>query len=339
MSVLPTLLATRRRSLGDLGKPSMFSVAPLDVRDGPIDRTCSQDSAFHIKNTFVETCCPESPTFAEFYREREVQSCPSDRAGCLGSCFEDIASISTETPGESPLKEHFPSCEISTPTADDLTSTVACASMAPTMRQEWVCHPGLCIDYYYQLPMPISPEEQWMPCPAVQEGPCTILAPVEPGVASPCIERNRTVVCLADLIEDGSLPDLFAESSYSGSGGSSAEGGFQVSTETKSDDSLYQAGPALLLSMFGRAPVHPPAPPVGPAPGSEELPSIGSASHESGDCKPCAFLHTKGCEKGPACQFCHACGPEERRRRRREKMDARQVARAARKAASSQGRQ
>merc|ERR1719203_1115339 len=53
-----------------------------------------------------------------------------------------------------------------------------------------------------------------------------------------------------------------------------------------------------------------------PAPG---IPSLGSAGHSTGSCKPCAFLHTKGCEKGPACQFCHLCDAGEKKRRRREK--------------------
>merc|ERR1712059_52769 len=38
-----------------------------------------------------------------------------------------------------------------------------------------------------------------------------------------------------------------------------------------------------------------------------ELPSMGSALHSSGKCKPCAFLHTKGCVNGTDCQFCHLC--------------------------------
>jgi len=56
----------------------------------------------------------------------------------------------------------------------------------------------------------------------------------------------------------------------------------------------------------------PPPLPTGP------LPSPGSAGHAQGTCKPCAFLHTKGCANGAACQFCHLCDPEEKKRRKRE---------------------
>jgi hypothetical protein len=70
----------------------------------------------------------------------------------------------------------------------------------------------------------------------------------------------------------------------------------------------------------------PPPPPSGPALGSEGLPSSGSVAHADGGCRPCAFLHTKGCENGLSCSFCHLCGPEEKRRRRKEKLEMKRVA-------------
>merc|ERR1712190_305159 len=62
-----------------------------------------------------------------------------------------------------------------------------------------------------------------------------------------------------------------------------------------------------------------PAAPSQPAPGSDELPSLGSAGHALGECKPCAFLHTKGCGSGAMCKFCHLCGAGEKKRRQKEK--------------------
>lgn len=55
--------------------------------------------------------------------------------------------------------------------------------------------------------------------------------------------------------------------------------------------------------------------------GSEDLPTIGSVGHKSGTCKPCAFLHTKGCENGASCPFCHLCKPGEKKRRLKEKKE------------------
>merc|ERR1740121_2062164 len=68
----------------------------------------------------------------------------------------------------------------------------------------------------------------------------------------------------------------------------------------------------------------PPAP-SGPAPGSAELPSAGSEGHSLGRCKPCAFLHTKGCGNGVLCQFCHLCEPGEKKRRQKEKLMSRRA--------------
>jgi len=64
--------------------------------------------------------------------------------------------------------------------------------------------------------------------------------------------------------------------------------------------------------------------------GGPILPSIGSMGHHCGECKPCTFFHTRGCENAEACQFCHLCGPGEKKKRLRAekaaKRDAQSVA-------------
>jgi len=45
--------------------------------------------------------------------------------------------------------------------------------------------------------------------------------------------------------------------------------------------------------------------------------SEGSRAHASGQCKPCAFFHDKGCQTGKSCSFCHLCPPREVQRRKR----------------------
>jgi len=50
-----------------------------------------------------------------------------------------------------------------------------------------------------------------------------------------------------------------------------------------------------------------------------QFPTIGSAGHFTGHCKPCAFVGTKGCTSGYECTFCHLCAPGEKKRRKREK--------------------
>jgi hypothetical protein len=63
------------------------------------------------------------------------------------------------------------------------------------------------------------------------------------------------------------------------------------------------------------------SPPSEPAPGSAEMPSIGSREHAGGECKPCAFLHAKGCQNGAVCKFCHLCPAGEKKRRAKLKKE------------------
>jgi len=49
--------------------------------------------------------------------------------------------------------------------------------------------------------------------------------------------------------------------------------------------------------------------------GGLALPSMGSMLHHKGECKPCTFFHTRGCENKEDCQFCHLCGPGEKKKR------------------------
>lgn len=56
-----------------------------------------------------------------------------------------------------------------------------------------------------------------------------------------------------------------------------------------------------------------------PVPGTPQLPSVGSAGHAAGTCKPCAyFAHSRGCANGVQCPFCHLCPPGELKRRQKE---------------------
>jgi hypothetical protein len=63
-------------------------------------------------------------------------------------------------------------------------------------------------------------------------------------------------------------------------------------------------------------------------------PTRGSMNHGVGRCKPCAFVHTKGCGNGFECPFCHLCAPGEKKKRRKEKLEARRTMREMRQAFS-----
>mmetsp|Transcript_36126 Transcript_36126/g.93195 ORF Transcript_36126/g.93195 Transcript_36126/m.93195 type:complete len:262 (-) Transcript_36126:454-1239(-) len=57
---------------------------------------------------------------------------------------------------------------------------------------------------------------------------------------------------------------------------------------------------------------------VVPMVGGASCPSVGSAGHHLGLCKPCDFVHRKSCYSGASCKFCHLCGLTENRRHKKE---------------------
>lgn len=64
--------------------------------------------------------------------------------------------------------------------------------------------------------------------------------------------------------------------------------------------------------------------------GDSRLPSAGSALHDAGRCKPCAFVHSRGCGSGVDCEFCHLCEPGEKKRRKKERQAVKRETRVAR---------
>lgn len=57
--------------------------------------------------------------------------------------------------------------------------------------------------------------------------------------------------------------------------------------------------------------------------GTPDAATAGSKGHHMGNCKPCAFYHTKGCGSGADCVFCHLCPEGEKKRRQKEKIATR----------------
>lgn len=57
--------------------------------------------------------------------------------------------------------------------------------------------------------------------------------------------------------------------------------------------------------------------------------SAGSANHDLGTCKPCAFLWRDeyGCQNGVNCNFCHMCPPGEVKQRKKQKLAMRKMVR------------
>lgn len=106
-------------------------------------------------------------------------------------------------------------------------------------------------------------------------------------------------------------------------------------------DALQQVTPPPAVRDASARKVTPPPPPLIHHEGAEDSfeaditpPSKGSVNHRLGRCKPCAFVHTRGCENGSECPFCHLCDPGEKKRRRKDKQETRRAVRSIREAFS-----
>jgi len=293
---LPTLLFSRRKMRAAQHE---ISLKPLELCE---DSMPLKD--FGVKNTFIDDSLPCSPSLLPFYKERQVQSCPSERVGCLKHCLEDIVSVSTEMPKATPRARQgavaFP-----TPTVEDVAHHLLWPA-TPCYEESYA---GTMANY---TSIPAAHMMAPLQYQCVARADCygsSVPVLRNDMVGQPAATSGTTVVCLSDALD--CEPTGVAQ-------------GWPIESATL---------PAAVLSTDYKPVAVPIAPPpLSRAPGSAELPSIGSAAHEQGRCKPCAFFHTKGCEIGPTCSFCHLCGVDERKRRRKETTEQRQVAREARKA-------
>eukprot|EP00928_Gymnodinium_smaydae_P065548 TRINITY_DN48665_c0_g1_i1.p2 TRINITY_DN48665_c0_g1~~TRINITY_DN48665_c0_g1_i1.p2 ORF type:complete len:257 (+),score=42.11 TRINITY_DN48665_c0_g1_i1:68-772(+) len=173
-----------------------------------------------------------------------------------------------------------------------------------------------------------------MPAP-----PPGLSLPPPPGLSLPSIPDSPALWDLAGDCGDGSdcsttdlepmIRKASTESEVSTAGSSSA---FVAPAGLLSADTYV---PGRLLSLGAQArpqmPLpeqeqEPPAPELRlsgmleePALGTLGTPSLGSAGHYLGMCRPCDFVCRGGaCRAGVDCRFCHLCGPSENRRRKRE---------------------
>lgn len=67
------------------------------------------------------------------------------------------------------------------------------------------------------------------------------------------------------------------------------------------------------------------------------IPSRGSALHQWGACKPCAFFIKESCGNGAECPFCHLCETGEKKRRKKERASIRKEMRDKLRASRSGG--
>lgn len=306
---LPTLLGSFARSRNEPEKSRRPAPAALDI----LGDNCLQASppAIRVRNTFIESA--DAPSSLEaFDTAREVRTCPSQRIGCLGQFPEEEAVRELGALGLPPPLPGTP-CGIRTPCALATPSgegTPAFGGWSPcrfhgTLRGL----PG---------PWPLAP-------PLASAAARTVVSLADAlGRHLDVVQTESPKPVLAPWGAPSCLPPTMPAmpGHCDWAGGSMYEAG--LCGGTLGFPGMPQQEPFLGRALTTAAP---PSPPAGPAPGSSELPSMGSGGHTAGQCKPCAFLYTKGCENGLMCQFCHLCEPGEKNRRKKEKLELRRASR------------
>eukprot|EP00930_Biecheleria_cincta_P048293 TRINITY_DN33638_c0_g1_i1.p1 TRINITY_DN33638_c0_g1~~TRINITY_DN33638_c0_g1_i1.p1 ORF type:complete len:364 (+),score=52.08 TRINITY_DN33638_c0_g1_i1:93-1184(+) len=341
---LPTLLnATSRRPLTGVNrsgvpKPKMEIAIPV-----PCIQHAYPSEAVHVRNTFIHVASPMADNATN---GRMAFSCPSSHIGRIRESFKADDGISDEVSASVPkqvlvlehaLSDHIPD----TPEA----RSMGCMGLSP-----WHGSQG--------TPEKLGQHDlhglfSYQPAFLPSASGCGSSMDWCPYTAGDALLRNSDHHIPCSI--PGSLPGLCTTQAGSQMIGISAETGIPTQgnppyAPSHAAASLFSPPPGFesyspmrdppfaqklaeqlvtgattnLFTMkqsLEEIPMCPPSMhrPSEPAPGSAELPSIGSREHRVGECKPCAFLHTKGCNSGAMCSFCHLCVAGEKKRRQRAK--------------------
>jgi hypothetical protein len=148
-----------------------------------------------------------------------------------------------------------------------------------------------------------------------------VAVPLEAPIESDAASQASTIA--KDFPFDGSDDECEVSWQLTSSVGSifaSAESNWQLTSSAESSWQLTSSAESSWQLTSSAKSSFQPTSSSGSIVGST-LPSIGSADHLAGLCKPCGFLFKGGCTQGPECKFCHLCEPgtiqEKRRRKRR----------------------
>jgi len=325
---LPTLLFSRARghSGGAGGVPAKGGPEPQQQqhqqqrqcrgrRPAPAPLELPEEEAtmaLRVKNTFIEGCVLRSPSLEAFLRERGAHTCPSTQVGLL------LAEATV--------------CEY--PRATPHALPTPCYLQSPCLENDgWMPSPTPCEEAFVGSSSAGRAGEGERAVLAAAAAQDVVQVP-----ASDIRSTSRTVLSLASALDVGSLSTVAeAQHLLLAAFGAGAAARQPAPVAFTPQHMMQSCAPMCMVPMPSDVRLAGPPRITGSAASAPrallELPSAGSLGHSSGHCRPCAFLHTKGCENGLACQYCHICGPEERKHRRREKAELRTSARQLRRGA------
>lgn len=242
-----------------------------------------------VRRTFIDLEVDRPASLADFWADRNIQSCPPGRIAITSSEIDPPKS------GDAPILHEAGA----TATARSRSTSIGSSASELSTFLPSKTTPAARVDVAEQ---PGQPDAET----AIAGSQLFASVDFEPQVwrhevATPSMGRGGAwwpsgipcPPCEPPLMSSPSLPEPEAPPVPS-----------HAATRT-----LLNAVPVLLLSEAVSQPV----------PGTPELPSVGSAGHATGTCKPCAyFAHSRGCANGVQCPFCHLCPPGELKRRQKE---------------------
>lgn len=339
---LPTLLNARSRQPLAGGDRSSFWKPNMEIAiPEPSNQHAYPSEAVCVRNTFIHVA---SPIAENVTKGRSALSCPSSHIGRIQDSFKADVGVSNEVSAVDQKQVLVLEHALFDPVPDTPeASFMGRAGLMPCYGSQGKL--GQHSLYDISSCQPAS-------CPPAATGCGSSLD------WNPCIAGGELFYTADHHIHHslpGSLSEPFAPQTTSQMAGMSLEAGFPTPANPAyaplhATASLHSAPPGFELKppMVDRPyaqqpswqlapgeapkfltlkpslqdiPVCPPnmPSPSEPAPGSAALPSIGSREHFAGECKPCAFLHTKGCNDGAMCRFCHICEAGEKKRRQKAK--------------------
>jgi hypothetical protein len=266
---------------------------------------------FVVKNTFIDTRVQLLESFGDFFEERKTQSCPASGIG-----------------------------DISGATADDHESLIAALTWAEDAQETCISEENFGSSFdtssfdtigqrQHSFLSDMSQEQRFwqggsMDCPeTVFE---RLLTKLDASFTQ-CTSREAEA-CLKGILGIDTQSNFAGNTFENHASPTSAHHGCvpppphqppfldaPIFSEMPPPPSMppyffEQTAPAPVLSLEAAIP---------PAEILQTVPSIGSWQHSSGNCRPCAFLYTRGCENGQSCEFCHLCSRGEKKKRLKEK--------------------
>lgn len=298
-----------------------------------------------VRNTFINAVIERSPSLQRFVRERRSSSCPlsSGGGGCggaprLSSLAGSQGSASPQTAPARPHRYHGSAGDRHFAPAERLAAAVSAAALTG-IKAPAESHDG----GGNQCVKPLRTDR------VVCGPPVGLIIPKQPS-------RHRArhpshLLASGGLYGEAAGAIISGGADADGNVGMSCAPGVPTAVQVPTEPRAKPRAPAAAaisasgLAHMMRTGQEPSAVVTAPAGVSAErphwrsareeaedeeeaadawdmpVPSLGSASHHLGKCRPCVFVHKKGCSNGYDCLFCHICQPGEKQRRKRDRWE------------------